>query len=364
VATIHINGVILPETEPRDLWISDGVIVDGDAGPGQKAMSITDCWVLPGLVDAHCHIGLGIEGAVPKEVAEAQAITDRNAGTLLIRDAGSPSDTYWIDDRDDLPRIVRAGRHIARTRRYIRNLANEVEPEDLVAEVEKQAHNGQGWVKIVGDWIDRSVGDLAPCWPADVAAAAIEKAHGLGVRMTAHCFAEEAVATLVDAGIDCIEHGTGISPAVAEKMAAQGTGLVPTMVNIENFPKYAADGEAKYPTFAAHYRSLFAKRHETFGMCREAGVPIYCGTDAGTVVPHGMAPQEVVHLGEIGDADFALGAATWRARPWLGHPNLELGASADLVVYAEDPRKNLRTVLDPQLVILRGVPVAGSRLSW
>jgi imidazolonepropionase-like amidohydrolase len=96
-------------------------------------------------------------------------------------------------------------------------------------------------------------------------------------------------------------------------------------------------------------------------MCREAGVQIYCGTDAGTVVEHGMASQEIVELGEIGDADFALGAGSWRARPWLKHPNLELGASADLVVYGEDPRKNLRTVLDPQLIILRGKPVAGAQ---
>ena len=36
--------------------------------------------------------------------------------------AGSPADTRWIDDRADLPRIIRAGRHIARTRRYIPEL--------------------------------------------------------------------------------------------------------------------------------------------------------------------------------------------------------------------------------------------------
>ncbi len=63
-----------------------------------------------------------------RDVAEAQAATDRDAGTLLIRDAGSPVDTHWIDDRPDLPRIIRAGRHIARPYRYIRNYAEEVEP--------------------------------------------------------------------------------------------------------------------------------------------------------------------------------------------------------------------------------------------
>ena len=72
---------------------------------------------------------------VDAATSEKQALTDRDAGTLLIRDAGSPSDTRWIDDREDLPKIIRAGRHIARTRRYIRNYAHEIEPDDLVAYV-------------------------------------------------------------------------------------------------------------------------------------------------------------------------------------------------------------------------------------
>ncbi len=88
--------------------------------------------MLPGLVDAHCHIGLGAHGEVDRETAEQQALTDRDAGALLLRDAGSPADTRWIDERDDLPVLVRAGRHIARTRRYLRGFAEEVEPDGLV----------------------------------------------------------------------------------------------------------------------------------------------------------------------------------------------------------------------------------------
>jgi hypothetical protein len=40
-----------------------------------------------------------------------------------------------------------------------------VEPDDLVAEVERQAGRGDGWVKLVGDWIDRSTGDLGRYGP-------------------------------------------------------------------------------------------------------------------------------------------------------------------------------------------------------
>ena len=175
--------------------------------------------MLPGLVDAHCHVGLDAEGGVDEATTEEQAVADRDAGALLLRDAGVPVDTRWMDDRDDLPRVIRAGRHIARTKRYIRNYGVEIEPDDLVAEVETQAGRGDGWVKLVGDWIDRDAGDLTPCWPADVAAAAIARAHELGARVTAHCFGEQSVAELVAAGIDCIEHGTGLTDDVVAEMA-------------------------------------------------------------------------------------------------------------------------------------------------
>ena len=65
-----------------------------------------------------------------------------------------------------MPRIIRAGRHIARTRRYLRGFAVEVEPGGLVEAVRKQARAGDGWVKLVGDWIDRDAGDLAASFPA------------------------------------------------------------------------------------------------------------------------------------------------------------------------------------------------------
>ena len=137
----------------------------------------------------------------PPQRAEEHALADRAAGALLLRDAGSPADTRWMDERDDLPRIIRAGRHIARPKRYLRNYAAEVEPEDLVAEVERQAARGDGWVKLVGDWIDRDIGDLAPLWPVDGGPGRRStRAHELGCRVTAHVFGEQALAELVEAG--------------------------------------------------------------------------------------------------------------------------------------------------------------------
>lgn len=355
---LHLSGVVLPGGDVGDLWVVDGLI---RTEPVADAVTVCrNAWIMPGLVDAHCHIGLGSDGAVPVAVAQGQALTDRDAGTLLVRDAGSPVDTHWIDQRADLPRIIRAGRHIAAPKRYLRNYANEVDPDELVAEVARQAVAGDGWVKLVGDWIDRGVGDLAPLWPAEVAAAAIAKAHELGARVTAHCFGEESVQQLVRAGIDGIEHGTGLDVETIELMAAGQVALVPTMINLENFPGFADAGQDKFPRYAAHMRDLYARRFQTLGAAIEAGVPVFAGTDAGGTLAHGLIASEVELLAQLGGRDFALGAASWRARDWLGAPDIAEGGWADLVVYAADPRLDTAVLAHPELVILRGRVVAGT----
>jgi imidazolonepropionase-like amidohydrolase len=316
---------------------------------------------VPGLVDAHCHVGLDAHGAVDEATSEEQARADRDAGALLLRDAGSPADTRWVQGRDDLPVLIRAGRHIARPKRYIRNFGEEVEPADLADTVRRQARRGDGWVKLVGDWIDRETGDLAPCWPLEALRPAMEAAHEEGARVTAHCFSESSLADLVEAGIDCIEHATGLDSSTIPLLAARGVAIVPTLINIETFPGIAAAAEQKFPAYAAHMRALHGRRYDTVRAAHEAGVPIYAGTDAGGALAHGRVADEVLELAQAGLAPVeALSAACWSARQWLGRDGLGEGTSADLVVLDADPREDLRVLQGPRAVVLRGVVRAGS----
>ncbi|GAA2276978.1 amidohydrolase [Streptomyces ruber] len=357
---LHVRGRVLrtPEDVRDELWVVGGRI-SYERPAGARDVRTVEGWVLPGLVDAHCHVGLDAHGAVPKEVAEEQARTDRGAGALLLRDAGSPSDTRWVDDRRDLPKIIRAGRHIARTRRYIRNYAHEIEPEDLVAYVRQEARRGDGWVKLVGDWIDREAGDLSACWPREAAEAAIAEAHRLGARVTAHCFAEDSLRDLVESGIDCVEHATGLTEELIPLFASRGVAIVPTLVNIATFPKLAAGGEAKFPRWSAHMRRLHERRYRTVRDAYDAGIPVYAGTDAGGTLPHGLVAAEVGELVKAGIPPVAaLSATTWGAREWLGRPGLEEGAAADLVVYGADPRRDVGVLGAPRRVVLNGEVVA------
>ena len=87
---LHLRGVVLPDDEHRDVWIVDGRI---RTEPVRDAETVAEGWILPGLVDAHCHIGVDANGPVGIDVQEQHALTERGAGVLLARDCGVPSDT-------------------------------------------------------------------------------------------------------------------------------------------------------------------------------------------------------------------------------------------------------------------------------
>ncbi len=353
---MRFQGPLLPTGEVVDLYVRDGVI----SGEAETALQPTATgWIVPGLVDAHCHIGLDDHGAVDDAEAEAQAILDRDGGALLLRDCGSATDTSWIHEREDLPRLIRAGRHIARTRRYIRNYADEVEPQDLVASVVTQARRGDGWVKLVGDWISRESGDLSPSFPAEDFKAAIAAAHDHGAKVTAHCFGPDVLPGLLDAGIDCIEHGTGLSTGLIDRMVAQRTALVPTVMQTEKFPEYAEAGAGKFPAYSSRMTDLYARRREVILSAHEAGVAMYAGSDGGGVARHGNLAGEVLAMIDMGlPAEYALGAASWRARDWLGwNPGLDVGDTADFVVYSRNPLEDPSVLHEAELVVLRGAVV-------
>ncbi|MBF9134904.1 amidohydrolase family protein [Plantactinospora sp. S1510] len=353
---LHVRGVLLPDDEVRDLWlVGDRVTYEPVAG----AVTVADGgFVLPGLVDAHCHIGIA-RGAVPIESldqARELATIDRDAGVLAIRDAGSPYPYPELADEPELPRLVRAGRHIAPPRRYLRDIGVEVEADAVPAMVAEQARAGNGWVKLVGDWIDRGVGDLAPAWDPVTMAAAVDAAHAAGVRAAVHTFSESAVEIMVRAGVDSVEHGTGLSVDLVDEMARRGTALVPTMINIDTFGEIADRARDRFPGYAEHMLALRDGFPAVVRAAYEAGVPIYVGTDAGGGIDHGLAAREMLLLHERAGMSRldVLAAASWRARDWLGLPGLVEGGLADLVVYAADPRTDLRVVQAPDRIVLRG----------
>ena len=94
---LHVRGVLLPDDEVRDLWlVGDRITLEPVAG----AETVSDGgYVVPGLVDAHCHLGIQY-GATPIESldqARELAHTDRDAGVLALRDEALPFEHHGPD---------------------------------------------------------------------------------------------------------------------------------------------------------------------------------------------------------------------------------------------------------------------------
>ena len=77
---LHIRGTVLPDGERADWWVRDGLL---SAEPVPDAETVfTDGWIIPGLVDAHCHVGLGVHAAtsLDEAVAPYRSASRRDTG--------------------------------------------------------------------------------------------------------------------------------------------------------------------------------------------------------------------------------------------------------------------------------------------
>lgn len=360
---LHLTGPVLtgPGSELDEAWVWHGRLhhqrPETPAGTAEQRIA---GFVVPGLVDMHAHLGIddGGEPASPEEAREHGRL-QVSSGVTLIREPGAMTDVGEIAAEPEQPRVIRSGRHISRTRRYLRGYAVELEPADLAAEAVRQLGRSDGWVKIVGDWIDREVGDLAPTFPPETLRAAADAVHAAGGRVTSHTFSAETLPALLDAGFDCLEHASGMDATTIPRIAAAGTPVVPTLVNVGHFEQYAAQGETKFPAYARHMRALRARRYETVGAAHDAGVTLLVGTDSGGVLDHGIYHAELAELKRAGLSDLAvLDGATWAARRFLGAGALDDSDPADLLVLPRDPREDIAELADPTAIVLRGRRVA------
>jgi len=355
---IHLRGpVIHAGGTAGQAWIVDGVITYTRPNGADSARSI-DGVALPGLVDVHCHIGLGADIVVDPRTALQQAADVLDTGVTLVRDLGVPADMRWIDAEPGVPQIIHCGQHIARPKRYLRGISRDIEPADLPRVIVDEASRSDGWVKLVGDWIDRSGGadsDLAPLWPRDIPIDAVQAAHDSGARVAVHTFATETIDDLLAAGVDDIEHGTGMTSDQMAEVAARGILVTPTANQVASFADIAAQAGAKYPVYAKRMFKMYENRREHMAAMADAGIALLMGSDAGSTLAHGTLPAELQACAEAGiPAETVIAAASWEGRRRLGQPALAEGERADVVVYPVDPRTDMSALDRPTAVILAG----------
>ena len=250
---LHVRGQVLvgPDETADELWVVDGRVTFTDADRPV-------CRRRPDPRRAGCSRGSSTRTATSGSGRTARCLARRRSGrrspivTPARCSSATPASPATRAGSTSGTTCRRSSARAATSRAPVATSATtptRSRRPTSIRHVRLEAHRGDGWVKLVGDWIDRDVGDLAPSWSRAAVAAAIAAAHEEGVRVTAHCFGEESLRDLAAAGIDCVEHATGLQEDSIDTFAAQGIAIVPTLVNIATFPTIAAPAKEKFPGY-------------------------------------------------------------------------------------------------------------------
>jgi imidazolonepropionase-like amidohydrolase len=341
----RIRGVVLPERVERTLWV-DGDRISTEEVPDAETL-VDGGWLVPGLVDAHTHPGSeDPEHPFDEDMLRGHLLAQRDAGVLLIRTPGSVERIPgWVDEDPDMPRVRSAGRWLATPGHFFDGYPFRGGLDELAAAAVEEAKAASGWCKVIGDW-----GPEDEAVPLEVLQAVTSAVHAADCKIAVHATTADGSRNAVLAGADSLEHGRHLDPGLLDRMAAQGTALVPTsLVTAENSECVrAAPPSARRDWWLAGVDGV----PPLIRSAHEAGVTVLAGTDS---LPSGNIAAEVAQLRQAGlSAEAALGAASWTAREWLGMPGLVDGAPADLVAYRADPVANPEVLADPLCIVLRG----------
>jgi imidazolonepropionase-like amidohydrolase len=330
------------------------------ATPPPDAEPLPGRYVLPGLVDAHCHLSIG-EGpdglpvGVGVDAARANLARTNADGVTVVRDVGSPdSVTLSLLEGPDRGELFACGRFLAPPGQYFPTLHAPVPAEDLVAAALAEVARGARWIKLVGDFPVVTTGEWLPpepTYPLDAIERLVQAVHAVGVRVAVHTTTRR-VTELIAAGIDSVEHGPELADADLENLAARGGAWTPTLcATIGGGPRQ--DGSDRDAERRRHHGELLERLGHLLPRAVDLGVTVMTGTD---VV--GSVPREVALLVELGMAPRdALAAASTDARRFLGLDSLAPGDPADLVMYDHDPREDPAVLASPAAVVRRGVRV-------
>jgi imidazolonepropionase-like amidohydrolase len=325
--------------------------------PPAGAEELPGRFILPGLVDAHCHLSVGQSGngtpvALEPEAVRANLGSAHRAGITAIRDTGSPGSlTLRVLATGPGTGLQACGRFLAPEGRYYPGLHVPVPPEQLVPAALAEVRDGAAWIKVIADFPFLGPAEQSaapePTYPLDDIRRLVGAVHDAGARVAAHS-TTGYVTELIAAGIDSVEHGTALDEAGIESLAARGGAWTPTLCATAG-PR---DGDT--PARQTARLELRERLRYLLPKAAECGLTIMTGTD---VV--GSIPREVALLADLGlPPHAALAAASTSARQFLGFTSLREGEPADLVSYGSDPRDDPAVLSRPAAIF-----AAGTRIS-
>lgn len=348
--------------------------------------------VMPGLIDAHCHMSYG-ESHTQEEIDLYTSVELRtliaaaNARKVLssgVTSISQPGGSYYIGVglREGIrtgliqgPHMFTAGRYITTSNGLVDYYPLSVGVPDssigvvantlpeMLAEIRRQVKCGVDLIKLA----DSPYGQYQ-AFTNDELKRISELTHQLGVKVTIHARGSAEVKGAVEAGFDWIMHGNVMTDEVIELLAKSRIPLVPTLLLLANLadwgdlcgaPANQRDG----------CRRMLEKTADTLHRARKAGVVMLAGTDTGFAVSpygewHAREMELLMAYAGMSSAEALQSMTRLAARTVNGEGHvgeIAEGMRADLIIVNGDPLADLGVLVDKrnvETVIKDGVVIA------
>jgi len=388
-----IDGTERPAIDNATLVVRDGRIVSAgsnvDVPAGARAVPLAGKTVIPGLINAHGHVG-DTEGLQGGRYSAGHVMRDLRlyaayGVTTVVSLGGDQAPAFAARDSQrtaslDRARIFAAGPVLAPK--------TPAEARQLVADDQAMK------VDIVKIRVDDNLG-TTPKMPPEVYRAVIDEAHKRGLRVAVHLFYLADAKSVLDAGADFISHSirdAAVDDAVISALKTRNVCYCPTLMRevstftYESTPAFFSD-----PFFLKHadpqvvsaleeparqeamrtspsaqrYKAALQIAERNLKKLSDAGVTIAMGTDSGPPARfQGYFEQMELELmaksgltpGQVLAAATRDAARCMKLDRELG--TLEPGKWADFVVLDADP---LADILNTRKI--DSVWIAGNRVS-
>ena len=378
------DGTGAPPVRQATVVVADGRIVavgpssSTPAPPGVATIDLGECFVMPGLVDAHSHIsivpGHGNQIGQLRQPPVLQALRatanlqrDLAAGTTTMR---VMAEEHFLDAdvREAIeagivvgPRLLCATRGITASNGHGRAISSFDGVDEIRRGVRENFQRGADHVKLfaTGGVSSVSTNLQASVYSRDEIRAAVEEAHRVGKYAAAHAHGGLGLRLAVEEGVSTIEHGGLASEDDVALMIDRKTWLVCTFAILFH-PTGIEQGDRSRPAIMAKVRQARQVVETQFPRTLASGVRFAVGTDS----MHGLMAFELETLVRFGvtPRDALLAGSRWGAeacRVAGDVGTVEPGKRADLIAVDGDPLADIAAMRRVRWVMKDGVVYTG-----